>query len=118
MRILLLISMLLLAACQSNPASEDPAAELRQMLVRATDVGAEEYAPIELRFARKKMALIEEAYQKRDRDLAALLLDQALLDAELAIVKSQAARAIEEMNEEGRKLDQLRQQSIELLERQ
>lgn len=82
-------------------------AEAERAQVDAEAAGAADYAPMDLAFAREKLAKANFAYEKRDTKLAQRWAEQALVDAQLATVKSRAARtraAIEAKRAENAKL--------------
>lgn len=95
----LMISLAMLAGCASKPT--DPALFNRAeaAIERAVNAGAEEHAPVELRFAMERLRYAREvALESEDYELAAWRAQEAELNAELAYVKTQAelARAAED----------------------
>lgn len=79
------------ATTQPPPTLElkDSRAALRQ----AEQVGAREYAPLELRTAEKKLEEAQLASSKGDHERAARLAEQAVVDAELAQITALSAKA-------------------------
>lgn len=65
------------------------------MLANALAAGADDRAPIELRFAREKLAGARLAMEERDFERAARLLNQSIVNSELAVAKTAAASARE-----------------------
>ena len=81
--------------------------EAERAQVDAEAAGAADYAPMDLDFARDKLAKARFAYEKRDYKEAERWGEQAAVDAQLATVKSRAARAraaIEKARAENAKL--------------
>lgn len=78
-------------------------------ITEAEAAGAQQYAPLELRKAKRKMEQAETAREKRDYDVANRLEEQARLDAELAELKARSSKtqkAIDELDESMRVLRQ------------
>lgn len=90
---------LVLAGCASEktPAVADVAAS-KNAVMNAQTVGAAELAPAEMSAARDKMQRASQALAAKDYDTARDLAQQAQADAQLALSKSQSARATEQAN--------------------
>src|ERR1700676_2487579 len=82
-----------LAACASNPATDEKIAVAKASLQRAEGSGAPEFAPVELASARDKLARAEKANADRNLQPATLLAEQANIDAELAEANAQQQRS-------------------------
>lgn len=67
---------------------------------RAVADGGEEHAPIEIRFAREKLAGARLAVEERNHARAARLAEQSMVNSELALAKIAAARARAETREQ------------------
>ena len=91
-RVLTTVTVILLAACAAPGPSEDIFASAQQAVEQAEAAGGEEYAPMEMRFAREKLSEAREGVEKRQNDVASYLIEQAEINAELAIAKSAAAQ--------------------------
>ena len=89
----LALSLVLAAGCAVYPPPTEELREAYAAIARAVDAGAEQHAPRELAQAREKVALAERQIAARDYKPARWLVEQALVDAELAAVKAAAARA-------------------------
>ena len=92
---LLLGSAVLLTAACSNlktPATADVAVS-KAAVDSAAGAGAAEFAPVEMRAAREKMALANKAMAAKDYKLAIDLANQAQADAKLAQGKANSAKA-------------------------
>ena len=93
---------LLAAGCSSAKKAAAPnllLAEARKATAQAEQVGAREYAPLELRNASKKVEEAQQAVRKKDYKIALRLAQQALVDAELAEMKSLSSKAQSAVNE-------------------
>lgn len=82
-------------------------ATANETVKQAREVGAQEYAPLELQMAESKMQAAQAAIAKNDNDRAGRLASEAMVDARLAAVKARSAKT----QAVARKL----QQSIEAL---
>lgn len=80
-----------------------------QSIAQAESSGAFEFAPVELKAAREKLALAKQAMDKEENDKARRLADEAMVDANLAEAKARSAKSqkvVEEMKESIRVLRQ------------
>lgn len=104
-RIFIPIICLALAAC----AAPRPDPEIFDAAVRAIEraeaMGGDELAPVEMRFAREKLASAELGMEKQKYDVAVYLMEEAEINAELAIEKSRTAKSRRAANEQ-RKINQ------------
>lgn len=57
----------------------------------AINAGAEEHSPVELRFAREKLAEANKGMEYKQYDKATYLIEQSEINSELAIEKSKTA---------------------------
>lgn len=89
----LALSLALAAGCAAYPRPTEELRAAYAAIARAVDAGAERHAPRELALAREKAALAERQIAGGDYKPARWLVEQALADAELAVVKATAARA-------------------------
>ncbi|MDP2169291.1 MAG: DUF4398 domain-containing protein [Rhodocyclaceae bacterium] len=92
--VLLGSAVLLTAACGNlkTPATADVAVS-KAAVDNAAGAGAAEFAPVEMRAAREKMALANKAMAAKDYKLAIDLANQAQADAKLAQGKANSAKA-------------------------
>jgi len=91
------LTALLLAACATT-APPDPSmfSDTESAIQRAVNAGAEQSAPVELRFARERLEFVKNsAMPNEDYELASWRLAEAQLDAQLAYVKAQTFMARE-----------------------
>jgi hypothetical protein len=82
-----------LAGCAIDPAPVDALAHARVTLVDASKASSGGIAPPELALAREKIALAERWMAAGDQRPARWLVEQAQVDAELAAMKGESARA-------------------------
>ena len=97
--ILISIVCLALGACvtaQPDPAVFDTAVEA---INTAESVGGDELAPVEMRFAREKLASARLAMEKQKYSVVIYLVEEAEINAELAIEKSRTAKSRRQVNE-------------------
>ena len=64
-----------------------------EAVAKAEAAGAQDYAPMELGFARERVAQAQTAFGKRDNKGTERLSQEALADADLAQAKTRAAKA-------------------------
>jgi uncharacterized protein YqfA (UPF0365 family) len=83
----------LLTACASTNPPSQQLTETQMVIQQAEQLGADEYAPLEIRDARIKLGLAREAVEAKDYDKAILLAEHARVDAELAQAKAQSGKA-------------------------
>lgn len=91
----LLLCCLLFGCATSAPAQVDFQKPAREAIEAAVAAGADQHAPLELRFAREKLAAAEQANAAGDGAQAKRLARQAQVDAELCVAKIGAALARE-----------------------
>jgi hypothetical protein len=91
---LCVVGLTALTACSSmkTPATADVAVS-NEAVSNASDAGAAQYAPMELKSARDKMAEANKAMAAKNYKLARELAAQAQADAKLAQSKANSAKA-------------------------
>lgn len=106
----LLLLVLLLAACAG--ARPDPSAinSAEEAIAAAERIGAEELAPVELRFAREKLVSARRGIDNGQYDIALWLIEQSEINSELAIEKSKATLARRKASELRRSNEILREE--------
>ena len=82
---------LLLASCATPKPAPDAFDDAEQAIDAAIRAGAEEHSPVELRFAREKLAEARKGMEYRQYDKSIYLIEQSEINSELAIEKSRAA---------------------------
>jgi len=110
-RILLLLAALLttvLAGCATLPPDPTLLDNARNAIEQAERAGAQEYSPLELRFARERLVSAEAVLAEGDGNLARRLADESELDAQLALARTRAALTRAELAERQRALDELK----------
>ena len=98
----LLAGIAVFTACGSTNAPTQQLAETETVIRQAEQVGGDEYAPLELREARRKLEHAQNAMDDEDYEKAIRLAEQARIDAELAQIKTlsgQSQRAVTELRE-------------------
>jgi hypothetical protein len=86
-------TLLVLAACTSNPVADEKIAVAKASVQRAEVSGAPQYAPVELAAARDELARAEKKNADRDLQPATSLAEKANIDAELAEATAQQQRS-------------------------
>lgn len=93
-RVILAATLLLgLAACASTPVPNEQMAVAAAAVAQASSAGTGAMAPDELRVAVDKLAKARAALAAGDHDRARRLAEQAELDAQVAEIQAQSARA-------------------------
>ena len=95
--ILVLTAISLLAGCASTPPPRGLLDGAERAIADARSAQAQDFAPVELGDAQKRVSAARAAMAERDYDLAAQYALQAELDARLAQTRSEAARGREEI---------------------
>ena len=98
------IIFIVMSGCASSkiPAPTNEFAAANQAVEQAEQVGAEEYAPLEIRNAREKLAEAGVLIDRKENEKAKMLLEKAMADAELAearALSAKAQRAVGELKE-------------------
>ena len=92
MRYLLPVLLLfILGSCAAVKPPPDAFDNAEQAIKAAVTSGAEQYSPVELRFARDKLQQAHKGVELKQYDKALYLIEQSEINAELAIEKSRAA---------------------------
>ena len=91
----LLFMTLFLASCAAPKPAPGAFESAERAIEAAVEAGAEQHSPVELRFAREKLAEarkgMEERYNQTEKSI--YLIEQSEINSELAIEKSKAAEA-------------------------
>ena len=92
--------------------SPDPSIlETAEQAIQAAEaVGGDEFAPVEMRFAREKLESARKGFEKEKYAVAVYLVDESEINSELAMEKSRTAKSRRRVNE-------LRKSNAELDER-
>lgn len=102
-----LATLLFLAACATTPIDPGILDNARTAIAQAEEAGAEEYSPLELRFARERLARAETLVEEGQPDDARRMVDQAEVEAQLAVARTRAALARAELAQKQRDLEQI-----------
>lgn len=89
----------LMTACASTNPPNQQLTETQMVIQQAEQLGAEDYAPLEIRDAKIKLELAREAVDDKNYKKAIKLAEHARVDAELAQIKAQSGKAKKEVAE-------------------
>ena len=109
MRYLVPFLIIVLASCSVPPPSPDAFNDAEQAMEAAINAGAEEHSPVELRFAREKLAEANKGIEFKQYDKATYLIEQSEINSELAIEKSKTAEIRARVAEQARQNEILRE---------
>lgn len=104
----IVVTLLLVGACATTPPDPSLLDNARTAITQAREAGAEEYSPLELRFALERVTAAERALEDERYDDVRRLADQAVVEAQLALARTRAAITRAELAEKERELDQIR----------
>lgn len=105
--------MLIIAtSCATTKPPTDELARTQAAINQAEQVGARDYAPLEIREAKKKLEQARELMDRKEFERAARLADQAEVDAELAEVKTLSGKAQKAVNELRESIKALKQEIL------
>ena len=113
---LLLFSLVLLAmltACATTPPDPKLLDNAEAAIRQAEQAGAEEFAPLELRFARERLDAARFQMDNNNAANARRMADEAAIEAQLALARTQAARVRAELAQRQRDLERLRRDLAE-----
>ena len=88
-----LLALAMIAACASIPPPKAELAVAEAAVVNATNAGALQWAPAELRTAQDKLARAQSAMNAKENGKALSLAYEASADAQLAAAAARAAKA-------------------------
>ena len=110
MRYYYLVLLPLLVSCAAPKPTPDSFANAEQAINVAVEAGAEQYAPVELRFAREKLEEAHKGVEFKQYDKTWYLIEQAEINAELALEKSRSAAIREKVTDLSRQNDILKEE--------
>jgi len=90
----LLLTLLLtaaLASCAAPKPAPDAFAAAEKAIDAAVRAGAEEHSPVELKFAREKLAEANKGIEAKQYDKSTVLIEESEINSELAIEKTRTA---------------------------
>ena len=105
---LVLISVLLVSCAGARP-TEESFSVAETAIDAAVRAGAEEHSPVELRFAREKLAEAHKGVEYKQYDKSIVLVEESEINSELAIEKSRAAEIRNKVAELARQNEILRE---------
>ncbi len=88
-----------LLSCASAQPGPDAFISAERSILAAEKAGATELAPVELRFAREKLASAKLGMEQRKYAIALYLVEESEINSELAIEQSRAAQSRRKVNE-------------------
>lgn len=106
-------ALLALAGCATVPPPVDALAGAESAIRMARDAGAEDHAPLELRFARDRLEEAQDAMVQRQHARAGDLAEEAQADAELARAKAELAAQRQRNDAQRDDNERLRQSLLE-----
>jgi Asp-tRNA(Asn)/Glu-tRNA(Gln) amidotransferase A subunit family amidase len=101
---------LLLISCAGPKPKPESFDNAEQAIEAAVAAGAEQHSPVELRFAREKLAEARKGVELKQYDKTLYLIEQSEINAELALEKSRAAVVRGEVTELARQNEILREE--------
>jgi hypothetical protein len=100
---------LLLASCATAKPAPGAFVDAEEAIEAAIRAGAEEHSPVELRFAREKLAEARKGMEVRQYDKSIYLIEQSEINSDLAIEKSRAAIIRVKVTDQARENEILRE---------
>lgn len=107
---ILLTVFLFLASCATVKPGPDAFDAAENAILAAERAGAEELAPVELRFAREKLQSARRGMDQKQYEVALYLVEESEINSELAIEQSRAAQSRRKVNELQRANEILREE--------
>lgn len=104
---------LLLAACAAQPIDRGLLENARFAITQAERAGGDEYAPLEMRFAREKLAAAEAAIESDESGLAFKRAEESEIEAQLALSRTRAALTRSELEAARAELETLKADLVE-----
>lgn len=105
----LIVLSLFLASCAGPRPGEDAFEDAEAAIEAAVRAGAEEHSPVELRFARAKLAEARKGMEYKQYDKAFVLIEESEINSELAIEKTRTAQIRNRVAELARQNEILRE---------
>lgn len=97
--ILITLICLVLVACATVPPDPSILVSAEQAIEAAEAAGGDEFAPVEMRFAREKLESARKGMEKEKYQVSVWLMEESEINAELAIEKSRTAKSRRRANE-------------------
>lgn len=108
-KITIILLCLCLVSCAGARPAPDAFVNAEAAIDAAVRAGAEENAPVELRFAREKLAEARKGEEYKQWDKAIVLIEESEINSELAIEKTRTAALRNEVTELTRQNEILRE---------
>ena len=108
--VMCLLASLFLASCAEPRPPDSSFLAAERAIALAVEMGADEYAPVEMRFARSKLAQARTGIEVKDYGAANFLIEQSEISSELAIAQTRAAKKREKLAGLNQANEQLRQE--------
>ena len=105
--------LVMLTACATTPPDPRLLDNAEKAIRTAQGAGAEEYAPLELRFARERLEAARFQLDNNQAEPARRLADEAEIEAQLALARSRAAQARADLAQRQQELEALRGDLVE-----
>jgi len=106
----LVLPALIVVSCAQLKPAPDSFENAEQAIDAAVAAGADQYAPVELRFAREKLEEAHKGIEFKQYEKSWYLIEQAEINAELALEKSRSAVIRSQVTELVRKNEILREE--------
>lgn len=100
----------MMGACASSKVPAPNTSSVESDIRQAEQAGAQEYAPLELRNARKKVDQAKALVEAEEYKKAARLVEEASVDAELATVTARSKKAQEAVSQLRDTIETLREE--------
>ncbi len=113
-KLILILAALVVAGCATTPPDPGLLDNARSAIAQAESAGANEYSPLELRFARERLDSARFELERNNATAVRRLADEAEIEAQLALARTQAALTRADLAQRQRELEQLRSDLIEL----
>lgn len=97
--ILIAFACLILGACATVRPDAAIFESAEQAIKAAEAAGGDEFAPVEMRFAREKLASARKGLEKEKYQVSVYLVEESEINSELAIEKSRTAKSRRQVNE-------------------
>ncbi len=101
-----------LAGCQTTPPPTADFSDAAGRIEQAVAADAQTHAPVELQFARDKLARAQALMLEKDFAVAMRVMAEARADADLALVRARAARLRAEVAQSMRANEELRSELL------
>jgi hypothetical protein len=98
-----------LVSCASPRPSPDAFEDAEAGIEAAVRAGAEQHSPVELRFAREKLAEARKGMEYKQYEKSIVLIEESEINSELAIEKTRAAEIRNRVTELARQNEILRE---------